>query len=98
MEKRLDLNEHLIQHPAATFFVRVDGDSMCGAGIHPGDLLIVDRSLDAVSGTIVVALIDGEADYAWLARLPLAVGQSPTDCELELTRAIEAQRRLFSRR
>src|SRR5271170_7219676 len=59
MEERLDLNEHLIQHPAATFFVRVDGDSMQGAGIHKGDILIVDRALEPMSGRIVVAVIDG---------------------------------------
>jgi DNA polymerase V len=59
MEQRLDLNEHLIQHPAATFFVRVDGDSMIGAGIHPGDILIVDRSLEPLNGRIVIAVIDG---------------------------------------
>ena len=59
MEQRLDLNEHLIQHPAATFFVRVDGDSMIGAGIHQGDILIVDRSLEPLNGRIVIAVIDG---------------------------------------
>lgn len=59
LEQPLDLNEHLIQHPAATFFVRVDGDSMIGAGIHPGDILIVDRSLEPLSGRIVIAVIDG---------------------------------------
>lgn len=52
----------------------------------------------ALAKHLGVALIDGEADYAWLARLPLAVGQSPTDCELELTRAIQAQARLLGRR
>jgi DNA polymerase V len=60
LEQNLDLNEHLIQHPAATFFVRVDGDSMKGAGIHKGDILIVDRALEATNGKIVVAVINGE--------------------------------------
>jgi len=60
VEKSLDLNEHLIAHPAATFFVRVSGDSMTGAGIHHGDLLIVDRSLDAAAGNVVVAVLNGE--------------------------------------
>lgn len=59
-QMRLDLNEHLISHPAATFFVRVEGDSMVGAGIQPGDLLIVDRSLEAQNGKIVLAVINGE--------------------------------------
>jgi DNA polymerase V len=60
IEKELDLNELMIRHPAATFYVRVDGDSMIGAGIHPGDILVVDRSLKALDGKIVVAVIDGE--------------------------------------
>jgi len=60
IEQRLDLNELLIRRPAATFFVRVNGDSMTGAGINHDDILIVDRSLEPVSGKIVIAVIDGE--------------------------------------
>lgn len=60
MEQKLDLNTHLIQHPAATFFVRVEGDSMKDAGIHPNDILVVDRALEATNGKIVVAVINGE--------------------------------------
>ena len=60
IEGRLDLNRHLIKHPAATFFVRVSGDSMIDEGIHHGDLLVVDRSLDAVDGNVIVAALDGE--------------------------------------
>lgn len=60
LEGALDLNEHLIAHPSATFFVRVSGDSMIGAGIHPDDILVVDRSLEASSGRIVVVALDGE--------------------------------------
>jgi len=56
----LDLNEHLIKHPAATFFVRASGDSMLNAGIHSGDILIVDRSLDATHGKIVIVALNGE--------------------------------------
>ena len=59
-ENQLDLNKHLIKNPAATFFVRVSGDSMTGAGIHDGDLLIVDRSLDPKDKNVVIAVIDGE--------------------------------------
>lgn len=58
--RRLDLNEHLIPHPSATFFVRVAGDSMTGAGINDGDILIVDRSLEAAEGKVVIAVVDGE--------------------------------------
>jgi len=60
IEGKLDLNRHLIKHPAATFFVRVSGDSMTGAGIHSGDLLVVDRSLEAVDGNVIVAALDGD--------------------------------------
>jgi DNA polymerase V len=60
IDQKLDLNELLIQHPVATFFVRVAGDSMKDAGINHGDILIVDRSLDATSGKIVIAIINGE--------------------------------------
>ena len=58
IEGRIDLNEHLIRHPAATFFVRVSGDSMSGAGIQDGDLLIVDRAAEVQNNCIVVARID----------------------------------------
>ena len=60
IEQSLDLNEYLVQHPAATFFVRVTGDSMTGAGINSGDILIVDRALRAVSGSVIVAILNGE--------------------------------------
>lgn len=60
LERRIDLNEHLIRHPAATFFVRVAGDSMKGAGIFDGDLLIVDRAAEVTSGCIVVARVHDE--------------------------------------
>jgi len=59
-DKSLDLNEHLIKNPSATFFVRVSGDSMVGAGIHDGDTLIVDRSIEPTNNKIVVAAIDGQ--------------------------------------
>ena len=60
MEGKLDLNEHLVKHPAATFFVRVTGDSMIEKGIHSGDLLIVDRSLEPKDRSIIIAVLDGE--------------------------------------
>jgi len=58
IEKTLDLNELCIQHPAATFFVRVDGESMIGAGIFPGDVLVVDRSLRAQHSDIIIASLE----------------------------------------
>ena len=59
-ENKLDLNKHLIKNPAATFFVRVTGDSMVKAGIHDGDLLVVDRSIEPRDKNVVIAVINGE--------------------------------------
>jgi len=60
MQSKIDLNDLLIEHPSATYYVRVNGDSMLGAGIVNGDLLIVDRSIEVNNNCIVVAHIDGE--------------------------------------
>ena len=60
MERGIDLNEQLIRNKPATFFMRVTGDSMAGAHIHNGDIVIVDRSVKPVNGKIVIAVVDGE--------------------------------------
>ena len=60
VEKPLDLNELMVQHPEATFFVRVKGDSMIDADIRSGDILVVDRSREAQDGCVAVAVLDGE--------------------------------------
>lgn len=60
IETALDLNTYLIRNPPATFMVKVSGDSMTGAGIHDGDILVVDRSEEPSHGKIVVAVLDGE--------------------------------------
>jgi len=60
VETPLDIREHLIKHPSATFFARAEGDSMTGFGIFNGDLLIVDRALQPQHGDVVIAAIDGE--------------------------------------
>ena len=81
IETKLDLNSHLIHHPAATFFVRVAGNSMINAGIFDNDLLVVDRSIEAAPGKIVIAAVRGEltvkrlhkatnGEYALLAENP----------------------------
>ncbi|MBP1583246.1 MAG: translesion error-prone DNA polymerase V autoproteolytic subunit [Victivallales bacterium] len=59
-ESPLDLNELLVHRPSATFFVRAAGDSMLEAGIRPGDILVVDRSLTPENSSIVIAAVDGE--------------------------------------
>ena len=73
MEGKLDLNKHLVKHPAATFFVRATGNSMIKAGIHSGDILVVDRSLEAKNGKIVIAAIDGQLT---VKRLLIKQGQT----------------------
>ena len=60
LEPPLDLNELLVKRPAATYFVRVQGDSMIGAGISDGDLLVVDRSLRPADGDVIIASVDGD--------------------------------------
>ncbi|HNW99721.1 MAG TPA: translesion error-prone DNA polymerase V autoproteolytic subunit [Bacteroidales bacterium] len=60
LDKKLDLNEYLIKNPSATFLVRVNGNSMIDAGIFNGDILIVDRSVEATNGRIVIGVINGE--------------------------------------
>jgi DNA polymerase V len=60
LERAIDLNEELVRNPSSTFFVRVKGDSMRDAGIHSGDVLIIDRSVTPVDRQIVVAMIDRE--------------------------------------
>ena len=60
VEDVIDLHKHLIHHPAATFLLRVRGDSMIGAGIHDGDLLVVDRALAPAHGRVVIAVLDGQ--------------------------------------
>ncbi|MDR4507389.1 MAG: translesion error-prone DNA polymerase V autoproteolytic subunit [Candidatus Brocadiaceae bacterium] len=60
IDKHIDLNEYIIKHPAATFFVRVKGNSMENSGITDGDLVVVDRALVPADNSIVVALLDNE--------------------------------------
>ncbi len=89
----LDLNEYLVKHPISTYYLRVEGDSMTGAGIEPGDIVVVDKSLEARSGDIVVAAVEGEftlkrlkqqGDQAWL------VAANPQYAPIVLHEASEA--------
>lgn len=70
VERRIDLNELMIQHPSATYFVKAAGDSMAGAGIGEGDLLVVDSSRKAKQGDIVIAAVDGEFTVKYLQLHP----------------------------
>ena len=60
LEDKIDLNRYLIKHPASTFLVRASGNSMINSGIFPNDILIVDKSLKAQHGKVVIAVVDGE--------------------------------------
>jgi len=71
VEQRLDLNQLCVKRPAATYFVRVEGDSMVEAGIYPDDLLVVDRSVIALHGDIVIASLNGEFTVKVLEREPV---------------------------
>jgi DNA polymerase V len=77
VEKSLDLNELCIQHPAATFFVRVQGESMVDAGIFPNDVLVVDRSLRAKHGDIIIASLESEMTVKQLHLKPIPVRLLP---------------------
>jgi DNA polymerase V len=90
LDRKIDLNEELIRHPAATFFVRVEGDSMRDAGISSGDMLIVDRSLEVKENAIVVAVLDGEFTVKRVRRadgklflIPANASYSPTEISEE---------------
>ncbi len=69
IDRYLDLNQQLVQHPAATFIVIATGDSMTDVGIHSGDMLIVDKSLEAQHGKIVIATVNGELTVKRLSKI-----------------------------
>lgn len=69
LDTDLDLHQYVVKRPAATYFVKSEGDSMLGDGIHHGDLLVVDRSLEALPGRIVVICVDGELTVKRLERV-----------------------------
>jgi DNA polymerase V len=73
IEGKLDLNEHLVRRPAATFFVHASGESMRGVGIFDGDLLIIDRSVTSKPHDIVIAILQGDLT---VKRLKKVGGQS----------------------
>ena len=66
LQDSLDFNRDLIKHPEATFYGRISGDSMIGAGIADGDIAVIDRSLQPVDGDIIVAFVNGEFTIKYL--------------------------------
>ena len=88
IDRLLDLNELLIKNPPATFFVKVAGDSMTGAGINDGDTLIVDRSIEAANGKIVIAVVNGELTVKRLVKSNNSyrlVAENPNYAPLEIS-------------
>lgn len=86
--RQLDLNDLLIKNPAATFFVRVAGDSMTGVGINDNDILIVDRSLEPINGKIIIAAVNGELTVKRLVKndsLCRLVAENPNYPPIEVT-------------
>lgn len=73
LDTDIDLHAHVVKRPAATFFVRAEGDSMQGDGIHDGDLLVVDRSLDPLPGRVLIVALNGELTVKRLEH----IGQRP---------------------
>lgn len=94
LEGKLDLNEHLITHPAATFYVRVIGDSMNGAKIFDGDLLIVDRAEVILPGQIVFARVESEfciKQFSTTNGRPRLVSANPKFPDIEITSEITCE-------
>lgn len=86
VEPNLDLNAFLVKREAATFFVRVAGDSMTGAGIFEGDILAVDRSLEPANGDIIVASVDGEFTVKYYRRDAKGVRLEPANSRYPVIR------------
>lgn len=94
LENSLDLNDYLIERPAATFFVRAAGNSMLGAGIQPGDLLIVDRSKEPKNNCVILATVGGEYTvkrYCKKGSKIILKAENPAYEPLEITAEMEFQ-------
>ncbi|MDL2207385.1 translesion error-prone DNA polymerase V autoproteolytic subunit [Desulfovibrio sp. OttesenSCG-928-F20] len=89
IEDTLDLHKHVVRNEPATFFLHASGDSMIGAGIHDGDILVVDRSITAAPGKVVIAAVDGELTVKRLVRRGkrlLLMPENPDYTAIDITR------------
>ena len=94
IEGKLNLHSHVVRNESATFFVKAGGDSMLGAGIHEGDLLVVDRSISPVPGKVVIACVEGEFTVKQLARCGgrlLLLPENPDYREIDITGCEDVQ-------
>ena len=88
IDRKLDLHDYLVHNRSATFFLRAQGASMLGAGIHDGDLLIVDRSVEAAHDRVVITALDGELTVKRLIRRKgrvLLAPENPDYPEFDIT-------------
>lgn len=95
VERSIDLNELMIQHPSATYFVKASGDSMTCAGIDEGDLLVVDSSRKAKQGDIVIAAVDGEFTVKYLQLYPQVMLKPANKAYTPITIAGEDKLEIF---
>ena len=96
IENPLDLNELLVKNPPATYFVRAAGNSMEGAGILPGDILVVDRSLDVFDGAIIIACVDQEFTVKYFRKDRTGIRLEPANPEYPVIRfEEESELRVF---
>lgn len=95
VEKRIDLNELLIQHPSATYFVKTSGDSMKDAGISEGDLLVIDSARQAQHGDIVIAAVDGEFTVKRLLLHPVVMLKAENSAYAPITIGAEDNLDIF---
>ncbi len=94
IDSKINLAAMLVKNPMATYFVRVSGNSMIGAGIYSGDILVVDRSVEAQEGKIVIAEIDGELTVKRLERIQsklFLVAENPDYLPIEVNPESEFQ-------
>ncbi len=92
IESHLDLNEYLVKCPSATFFVRVEGDSMINVGIYENDILVVDRATPPIDGKIVIAAVNGELTVKRLSDKPerlCLLPENPRYKPIEITEETE---------
>jgi DNA polymerase V len=91
LDRPLDFNELLIENPAATFAVRIAGESMTGAGLFPGDIAVVDRARTAVDGSIVLALLPGNSRSSAIARRARGPGCKPRTRRLRTSKSTKTR-------
>jgi DNA polymerase V len=92
MTQAIDLNKELVRHPAATFYGRVVGDSMIDAGVDEGDILVIDKALEARDGDMAVCFVDGEftLKYIYIREDGIVLKPAnPKYPEIEITEGVD---------